>query len=232
MDSSLTRRLEQLSESDYREFAQRLTPDGKPLLGVRLGAVRAIAKELSKYNRWDTDALGSPDEDQFHEEKLVRFLALAYAPIDEQERIDRLENLLDYLDSWALCDSLSTTLKKASEYPSVYRKFIKEHVHDPRPYVSRFAIVLLLNHFMTSRWIPENLVLLGQVESGHYYIKMAVAWAIATAFTASPEEVLVWFDSLSLDREPTRMAAQKVRDSKRVSLADKGRFTESARSKV
>ena len=225
MDRSLSDRLLQLAEPEYREFTQRLIPDGKPLLGVRMGSIRSIAKELAKSNRWNPQTLGDPTEDQYHEEKLVRFLALAYATIEEEERLVLLERMLDHLDNWALCDSLSSTLKETAKYPTIYRDFIRRHLHDKRPYACRFAIVLILNHFMTPNWIEDNLALLEQVKRDHYYIRMAVAWAIATAFTVSPSVVFTWLGTTTMDIETLRMAGQKIRDSKRVSPEDKKRIT-------
>lgn len=230
MNRLITERLRQIAEPEYREFAQRLTPDGKPLLGVRMGAIRILAKELAKTNCWDVESLGDPHEDQFHEEKLVRFLAIAYAPMEEQNRIVFLDQMLDYIDNWALCDSLSNTLKRVAKYPYEYRAFIEQHIHDRRPYASRLAIVLLLNHFMTSDWIPENLLLLEQVNREHYYIRMAVAWAVATAFSVSPNVVLKWLESKPLNIETARMAAQKIRDSRRVSKEEKVQVTELIRN--
>jgi 3-methyladenine DNA glycosylase AlkD len=193
--------------------------------------IRSIAKELAKSNRWSPQTLGNPTEDQYHEEKLVRFLALAYATIEEEERLVLLESMLDYLDNWALCDSLSSTLKETAKYPTLYRDFIRRHLYDKRPYACRFAIVLILNHFMTPIWIEDNLALLEQVKRDHYYIRMAVAWAVATAFTVSPSVVFTWFETTTMDIETLRMAGQKIRDSKRVSPEDKKRTTALLQSK-
>jgi 3-methyladenine DNA glycosylase AlkD len=78
---------------------------------------------------------------------------------------------------------------------------------------------------MTPNWIEDNLALLEQVKRDHYYIRMAVAWAIATAFTVSPSVVFTWFGTTTMDIETLRMAGQKIRDSKRVSPEDKKRTT-------
>ena len=48
MNSELRARLESLADPGYRAFSARLLPVGTPLLGVRLPALRRIARELSR----------------------------------------------------------------------------------------------------------------------------------------------------------------------------------------
>ena len=48
MRKNITHQLEALAEESYREFTQRLILDGKPLLGVRMAPLRALAKEIAK----------------------------------------------------------------------------------------------------------------------------------------------------------------------------------------
>lgn len=225
MHTTVSERLKGLSEPAYREFCQRLTVDGMPLLGVRMGHIRSLAKELAKTGKWSTAYLGDVSTDRYHEEKLVRMLALAYAPMEEENRIPLLGQLLPYVDNWALCDSLCSTLKQARKASSLYREFIVKQLHAQHAYTVRFGIVMLLNHFMHEPWIEQNLSLIGQVKSEHHYIRMAQAWAVATAYTVSPSIVESWLSERPLDATTARMTTQKIRDSFRIQDRDKNRVS-------
>lgn len=230
MHPAVSERLNRLAEPAYREFCQRLAVDGLPLLGVRMGHIRSLAKELAKTGTWNSAYLGDVATDRYYEEKLVRMLALAYAPMEEENRIVLLEQLLPYVDNWALCDSLCSTLKQARKERFLYRDFIERQLYAKHTYTVRFGIVMLLNHFMHEPWIEENLALIGQVKSEHHHIRMAQAWAVATAYMVSPGIVESWLPERSLDATTARMTAQKIRDSFRIRNEDKNRVSNLIRS--
>jgi 3-methyladenine DNA glycosylase AlkD len=211
----LTDRLISLADNSYKTFSERLIKQGKPILGVRMGPLRKLAQELVRDSSWTLNLLGSPENDQYHEEKMIRALTIAYAKIDENQRIQLVEEFSYHIDNWAICDSFASTLKQARTYEDLYRNLIVRTISNEYLYPVRLAIVLMLNHFMQEKWLKENLLLLEHVQTDHYYVKMAVAWAIATAFVISPETVRPWMETSLADNEIYRMAAQKIRDSRR-----------------
>lgn len=215
MRTDLTERLESMSEDSYRIFSERIIKTGKPVLGVRMGPIRAMAKELVRDPDWNYADLGPIERDWYYEERLLRALTIAYQKCDEEHRISLLEEFLPYLDNWAICDSLCSTLKQARRETELYLSLILRHLHDDHPYQARFAIVLLLNHYMYESRIEENLRLLETISTHDYYVKMAVAWAISTASKVSSELVGSWMHTSLADADIRAMAAQKIRDSRR-----------------
>lgn len=209
--NELSAHLISLAEPSYKVFSERIILDGLPILGVRMAPLRTIAKQLARSGV----SLGEPQTDQFHELRLIRALMIAYAPMSETKRIEHLEDFLPFINNWAICDSLCNTLKQAKNEPKLYRKFILQHLEGTYPYEIRCAVVLMLNHFMQPRYLAENLAWLQQVQSDHYYVKMAVAWAIATASIIAPDTVEQWMHSSLSDAQICTMAAQKIRDGKR-----------------
>ena len=178
-----------------------------------MGPIHALAKELVRQPEWKYGDLGPAEHDRYHEEGMLRALTIAYQKCDEQERIVLLEQFLIHMDNWAICDSLCSSLKQARREPAPYASLILRHLHDEKPYAVRFSVVLLLNHFMQKSRIEENLRLLESITTEHYYVKMAVAWAIATANGVSSELVQPWMERSLTDPDINRMASQKIRDS-------------------
>jgi 3-methyladenine DNA glycosylase AlkD len=203
--------LTSLAEPAYKVFSERIILDGLPILGVRMGPLRTIARQLARSNV----PFGHPAEDCYHEQRMIRALVIAYTAMSEEKRIACLEDFLPYINNWAICDSLCSTLKQARKEPQLYREFIARHLNGTYPYEIRCAVVLMLNHFMQISYLTENLTLLQMVHSDHYYVKMAVAWAIATASLLDPETVEQWMNSSIADEQIRAMAAQKIRDGKR-----------------
>ena len=85
----------------------------------------------------------------------------------------------------------------------------------------RFAVVLLLSHFIVSEWIERALGALTSVAHAGYYAKMAVAWALSVCFVKFREETLPIFQSHVLDAFTQDKAIQKCCESFRVSDEDK-----------
>ena len=213
-DQWLYAQLNELAEPNYREFCRRIIPDGMELLGVRMGALRRIARSLA-YTEPDGVPPTDAAEDRYHEQRMVRALMIAYAKIDDEQRINRLKFFLPSINNWAICDSLSTSLRQARSEPEMYREFIRTTIGASDPFSARFAIVLLIHHFMHEPWLSKNLRLLETVQSDHYYVKMAVAWASATAYLISPDQIRQWLETSVSDVQIRMMAAQKIRDSQR-----------------
>lgn len=219
MEPSVLQRLESLAENDYRKFSQRLIPDGKPLLGVRMPNIRSLAKEIA-HSDWKP-FLEHSEGDAYHEQTLLRALVIAYAKMPEVQRLDLVEAFLPRIDNWAVCDSFCATLRPTSKAKELYLSLVGRHIHDAHPYAIRFSVVMLLFHFMDFPLDPRVLPLLPLAETDHYYMQMAVAWAAATAYTVDPQVVQPWLAQLPFSSETMRMAIQKIRDSRRVSAEGK-----------
>ena len=219
MHERITHHLKGLAEEPYREFSQRLIPDGKPLVGVRMAPLRALAKEIARED-W-RNCVTNPTVDQYHEETLLRALVLVYAKIPETERIAHIKKFLPKIDNWAICDSFCASLTTCKNYKELYLPLIETYLQDSHPYSVRFAVVMLLNYFMSPEYIHTSFTLLEQVSLPNYYVNMAVAWATATAFTTNPILTKAWLETHPLSNETMLMGIQKVRDSRQVSLEDK-----------
>ncbi|MGE0074535.1 MAG: DNA alkylation repair protein [Sphaerochaetaceae bacterium] len=219
MEPSVLQRLELLAENDYRDFSQRLIPDGKPLLGVRMPHIRSLGKEIA-HGDWKS-FLENPAVDTYHEQTLLRALVIAYAKMPDEQRLGLVEAFLPQIDNWAVCDSFCATLRPSSNAKESYLSLVGRHIHDAHPYAIRFSVVLLLFQFMDFPLDPRVLPLLPLAETEHYHVRMAVAWAVATAYTVDPQTVQPWLAQLPFSTETMRMAIQKIRDSRRVSAEGK-----------
>ena len=78
-----------------------------------------------------------------------------------------------------------------------------------------------MTYYLTDEYIEQTIQRLLEISHDGYYVKTAVAWAFSTAYIKYPEITEKVFASMRLDPQVQNKAIQKIRDSRRVSRADK-----------
>ena len=207
-----------LQDVPYRDFQVKLFPgcDVSRFIGVRTPALRALAKEYGKREDTGTFLTDLPhayfDEDQLH-----AFLLETVRDFDRC--MDAVETFLPYVDNWATCDQLS---------PKVFRKEkarllekIKVWLKSDRTYTVRFAIGMLMQHFLDSDFDPAYPELVAEIRSDEYYINMMIAWYFATALAKQWDTVLPYLQERRLDPWTHNKAIQKAVESRRITAKQK-----------
>ena len=105
--------LEDLTEENYKQFNEKLLPGVKHIIGVRLPALRKIAKETAKsnYSEYLNEAGTMLGEASYHEEFMVWGLVIAYIKADRSEVERHLDEFVPKINNWAVCDSCVTSYK-------------------------------------------------------------------------------------------------------------------------
>jgi 3-methyladenine DNA glycosylase AlkD len=207
------------------EFMSRLLPNLAPesVIGVRTPELRKMAKQLMKGN-----AVGA---EKIDEEAFLKELPHAYFEenqlhgfmISEMKDFDacirELEAFLPYIDNWATCDQTSPKIfKKRKEelLPHIRRWLESEH-----PYTVRFAIGMLMQHFLDEAFRPEYPGLVVGIRSEEYYVNMEIAWYMATALAKQWDAVIHYIEENRLDRWTHNKTIQKARESYRITPEQK-----------
>ena len=176
-----------LRDPGYAAMQVRIIPtvNAERIIGVRTPALRALAKELYK-DEGRENFLASLPHGYFDEDQLHAFL------LSEEKDFDRciagVEAFLPYIDNWATCDQLSPkAFKKA---PEKLLPRLRTWIASDRVYTVRFAIGLLMHHFLDDRFSAEYPAMVAEIRSEEYYINMMIAWYFATALAKQYEAVL------------------------------------------
>ena len=217
----LRARLEALAEPAYRDFQAKLLPDtALPLLGVRLPALRKLARELVR--GLGGGALALPGQGTFEEVMLRGMMVGALFPALPAEAVlAHGAAFIDEIDNWSVCDSFCSGLKLARTHPEPVWEFLQPYFEDPRPFAVRFAVVMLLFYYIDAQHLPRVLALLEEVHSDEYYVKMAVAWAASMCYAAFPDETLPWLQAARLDEFTYRRTIRKICESHQVNAEQK-----------
>ena len=207
-----------LQDPGYRDLQIRTIPSVKEgsIIGVRTPALRAMAKELS--GREDiAQFLDDLPHELFEENQLHAFILSGMK--DAEECIKLVDRFLPYVDNWATCDQMS---------PKVFRKnktllleYVDRWIGSDHTYVRRFAIGMLLEHFLDEDFKPSYLSKVAKIRSDEYYVNMMTAWYFATALAKQYEQTLPFIEKQKLDKWTHNKAIQKAVESYRITPEQK-----------
>lgn len=207
-----------LSEEKYQKFSSSLIPGITNLIGVRIPEIRKIAKKIAK-----EDPLGYllAAEDTYFEEIMLQGLVIGAMKSDIETVLFQVEQFVPKIDNWSVCDSFSNSLKIAEKHRGEVWKFLIPYWHSEKEYEVRFAVVMMLFHFVTEEYLERLFEAFNEIKVSAYYVKMAVAWAVSVCFVKFPEATMQFLKQNELDDETFNKSIQKIRESRQVSQEKK-----------
>jgi 3-methyladenine DNA glycosylase AlkD len=215
---AIRKELLSLQDKKYRDFQISLIPtiDPETVVGVRTPDLRKMAKELSK--RDDISYfMGDLPHELFEENQLHAFILSGMRDYDEC--IEKLQAFLPYIDNWATCDQLSPKVFK--KHKEELLSHIKEWLKSDETYTLRFAIGMLMEHYLDDEFDMAYPEMVAAVESEEYYVNMMRAWYFATALAKQYDAVLPFIESKRLDDWTHNKTIQKSVESYRITPEQK-----------
>lgn len=209
-------RLLELADKKYQEFHSGLCPGTNNIIGVRVPVLRNFAKEIAKEE--NVKEYLQMNQAEYYEEVLLQGMLIGVTKqLKIKEVFYYLEQFIPKIDNWAVCDITAAGLKITKKYPIEMWNFLMPYLSSKEEFELRFAIVMLLDFYITEEYIDQVLAILNQVKHTGYYVKMAVAWAISIAFIRFPEKTMNLLEKNQLDDFTFNKALQKIIESYRVS---------------
>lgn len=210
MDKTIREQLFELAEEDYRIFTSRLLPNTKNILGVRLPALRKIAKQIAKED-WHTFLETSPYD--YFEDIMLQGMVIGYGKADIEEILNQVEKFVPRISNWSVCDSFCIGLKITKQNKERVWEFLKPYFSSNEEYDIRFGVVMLLNYYIEPDYIKRVLSILDNIKHEGYYVKMAVAWAVSICYIKLHEPTLIYLKHNKLDKFTYNKALQKIVES-------------------
>ena len=211
-----------MAEERYRAFSAKLLPEGTVLLGVRLPKLRTLAKTIISQNEHESVlSMLFESESACLEERMLQAFLIALSPCSLEERLHRTERFVPLISNWSVCDSFCAAFPVAKQNEEEIFLFVCTFGNSSAEFARRFAAVMLLDHFVSERWLAKTLSVLSVISTEGYYARMAVAWALSVCcvhdFSKTQERIF----SGAFDRETVRLAVSKCVDSRRISPEQK-----------
>ncbi len=233
---ALRRRLVELSEPAYRTFVSKLLPGVDNILGVRVPTLRSLARIIARNCGGDFlnavfDATSPSHNDaespfgfkrdvfESCEERLVVGFVVAETSFEFDERLDAIAAFVPSIDSWAVCDSFSGSLRIPNSHLNEFWEFLDFCAASERPFEVRFAVVATLNHFLEKNWLDAVFERANRIAArrlGEYYVDMSLAWLVAEAFIRFPDATFNFLERNNFDDFTFNKSLQKIVESRRV----------------
>ncbi len=213
ISSEIREELFKLQDLKYRDFQGGLIPgtDVDHMIGVRTPELRKLAKAYVKRDDISEFLKDVPHE-YFDESQLHAFII---SEIKDYDRcIEEVNFFLPFVNNWATCDQMS---------PKVFKKHKEELLGEidawlksDETYTVRFAIGMLMQHFLDEDFDVQYLDRVSKIRSDEYYINMMIAWYFATALAKQYDATIPYLEGQKLDVWTHNKTIQKAVESYRI----------------
>ena len=207
-----------LQDKGYRDMQITIIPTVDPdsIIGVRTPALRSLAKELSK--REDVSVfLNDLPHKYFEENQLHAFILSGMK--NAEECIKLVDKFLPFVDNWATSDQMSPKVFK--KHKDLLFTYVDQWIKSDMTYVKRFAIGMLMEHFLDEDFKTSYLTKVSKIRSEEYYVNMMTAWYFATALAKQYEAALPYIEKQKLDKWTHNKSIQKAVESYRITPEQK-----------
>ncbi|MDR2954110.1 MAG: DNA alkylation repair protein [Prevotella sp.] len=215
MNTHINQKLQALTESDYKAFNEKLIPTNYEILGIRMPALKKLAKEISVDQNVDTYLKNA--EYITYEHILLYGLVLGQVKKPSLEMIfTYLDPLILKFDNWAHVDTIISSLKVFQKNPDeVLSHFLPLKKHDGE-FTKRTFVILLMDYFINETYIDVALKHMSEIPQGQYYVDMAIAWAISVGLIKFYDKTIPLLEQKAFSKFVHNKAIQKARESYRI----------------
>lgn len=156
----------------------------------------------------------------------------------EQQKLALLRTFVPAMDNWAVCDTICCNIKWIKDKDALW-EYLLPYFKSEKEFEVRFAVVMSMIFFLdvenfqqvTCRLdsldfsrirseysSPKDAKKSGEARGvakgeGPYYVRMAVAWLLATALAKLPDQTRAYVNACNLPEDVIRLYKRKVRES-------------------
>ena len=204
-----------LSKQDqkYRDFTLPLIPnvDEKTFIGVRLPIIKKYAKDLPEAKR--IEFMNSLPH-KYHEENLLHAFILSNIK-DYDTFIEYADKFLPDVTNWSVSDTICN--KYLVKYKDLLIKDVYRWLKSDELYRVRYAVKCLMNYYLNEDFKEEHIEKVLEVKLDDYYVKMMIAWYLATGLAKNYNDFIKPIEENRFDDFIHNKAIQKAVESYRVS---------------
>ena len=212
------------------------------ILGVHIPELKRLARELSRRDN-AAELIASFEAESTagslcFEEKLVWGFMINALNASEEQKYAYLKAFVPAMDNWAVCDTICCNIKWIKDKNALW-KFLQPYFDSDKEFEVRFAVVMSMIFFLDAQSFPNVAARLdfldfSIIQSAYlspneaklteqvrgvakgerpYYVRMAVAWLLATGLAKIPEMTRAYVNSCSLPEDVIRLYKRKARES-------------------
>ena len=150
-----------------------------------------------------------------------------------------LTRYVPVLDNWAVCDSYCAHAKwMVRADKKALWEFLQPWFRSEREFEVRFAVVVAMCYFLNEEWLERVFAQLNSLDFTYiksdyktvkgkpkvaqqgivqgaepYYVRMGVAWLLATALAKFPDQIRAFIRSSNMPADVIKLYVRKARES-------------------
>ena len=212
------------------------------ILGVHIPELKRLAKELSRSDD-AADLIVSFEAESTagnlcFEEKIVWGLLINALKVPEMQKYAYLRAFVPAMDNWAVCDTICCNIKWIKDKEALW-EYLQPYFDSDREFEVRFAVVMSMICFLDTESFQKVTARLDSIDFSRiqseflspkeangadkvrgvakgerpYYVRMAVAWLLATALAKLPEQTRAYVNACNLPEDVIRLYKRKAQES-------------------
>ena len=228
------RRVMGLHSPEIKAVAKLLTCEGGEVV-MPDGTHRMCANGAEVIRAFEAVPSGS----LYYEETVIWGYLINLEKCSPDERLAMLVRYVPVLDNWAVCDSYCAHAKWMVRADKVALwAFLESWLDSEREFEVRFAVVVAMCYFLNDEWLDKvferinrldfdrikskyktlkgkpKMAQQGTVQGAEpYYVRMGVAWLLATALAKFPNATRDFVRSSNLPADVVKLYIRKARES-------------------
>ena len=228
------RRVVGLHSPEIKAVAKQLSREGGEIV-MPDGTHRFCAKGAEVIRAFEA----VPSECLCYEEAVIWGYLINLEKCSLDERLAMLTRYVPVLDNWAVCDSYCAHAKWMARADKVALWAFLEHWFSSEcEFEVRFAVVVAMCYFLNEEWLDKvfkringldfdrirskyktikskpTVAQQGTVQGADpYYVRMGVAWLLATALAKFPDQTRAFARSSNLPADVIKLYIRKARES-------------------
>ena len=216
--------------------------DDTKVLGVHIPKLKKLARGLST-RADATELISAFEEEfasgtLCFEEKIVWGLMINSLKVSEQQKLTLLRAFVPAMDNWAVCDTICCNIKWIKDKVALW-EYLLPYFDSDREFEVRFAVVMSMIFFLDTEFFQKVTARLDSIDFSRiqseflspkeakvaeqvrglakgerpYYVRMAVAWLLATALAKLPDLTRAYVNTCNLPQDVIRLYKRKARES-------------------
>ena len=228
------RRVLGLHSPEIKQVAKQLSHEGGEVV-MPDGVHRICANGAEVIRAFEA----VPSEYLCYEETVIWGYLINLEKCSLDECLAMLSRYVPVLDNWAVCDSYCAHAKwMARADKAALWVFLRRWFDSEREFEVRFAVVVAMCYFLNDEWLDKvferiNWLDFDRIKSKYksvkgkpkvaqqgtvqgaepYYVRMGVAWLLATALAKFPDQTRAFVRSSNLPEDVVKLYIRKARES-------------------
>ncbi len=205
-------------DKKYSEFSSKLCTSSYQIKGVKIPILRGFVKGLTQQEKYFYLDNFNPT---CFEEVMLYGIILGSIKCDLNVFVGYFNKFLPYVDNWSVCDSSVATFKIIDKNKDAFLPIIENLLKTNVEFYQRIALVILLDYYITPKYIDRIFSLILSVNTDYFYVKMAIAWLLSVCYVKFKDLTFTFLQNHKLDDFILNKTISKICDSYRVLEQDK-----------